>query len=108
MKTDPHALAITRRDDGGLSLRGDLDYTTAPEFTAALAALPLPEGATLTLDLGGLGFCDSSGLSVLLNAYKKASAVGGTLAVSAIDPNLERMLMITGLAHLFLPQHHDA
>ncbi|WP_018685068.1 STAS domain-containing protein [Actinokineospora enzanensis] len=105
MKTDPHALAITRLGDGALALSGELDYTTAPELTAAVAALPLVDGATLTLDLGELAFCDSSGLSALLAAYKRMVGLGGRLSVSALDPNLERVFAITGLSDMFAPGH---
>ncbi|RLK53766.1 STAS domain-containing protein [Actinokineospora cianjurensis] len=103
METDPHTLDITRLRDGGLALSGELDYATAPELTATVAALPLLHGDTLTLDLGQLAFCDSSGLSALLTAYKRITNLGGRLSVSAIDPNVARMLTITGLAHLFRP-----
>ncbi|GAA3005266.1 STAS domain-containing protein [Actinokineospora diospyrosa] len=103
METDPHTLDITRLVDGGLALSGDLDYATAPELTAMVAALDLGQGAVLTLDLGRLVFCDSSGLSALLAAYRRALSVGGRLSVSAIDPNVARMLAITGLEHLFRP-----
>ncbi|WP_051386055.1 STAS domain-containing protein [Actinokineospora inagensis] len=103
MKTDPHTLDIAHLRDGGLALSGELDYATAPELTAMVAALPLPRGAILTLDLGELAFCDSSGLSALLTAYKRVTGVGGRLSVPAIDPNLARMLAITGLSHLFRP-----
>ncbi|GLZ43188.1 STAS domain-containing protein [Actinokineospora sp. NBRC 105648] len=102
--TNPHALDITRMADGGLAVGGELDYTNATELTAAFAELRLDPGATLALDLGELGFCDSSGLSVLLAAYKRLAGLGGRLLVTAIDPNLARMLAITGLAELFTPR----
>ncbi|SDD66108.1 STAS domain-containing protein [Actinokineospora iranica] len=108
MNPDPPPLAISHLGDPGaadhrLVIRGELDYMTAPDLTAALGSLRLHSGSTLTLDLAGLGFCDSTGLSVLLGAHKRMASLGGKLTVSAIDPNLARVLTITGLAHLFTP-----
>ena len=84
-----------------LTLAGDLDYTNAVDLETALTGLPLSEGDVLTLDLGELGFCDSTGLSALISAQRLLTRAGGRVSVTAIDRNLARVMTITGIAHLF-------
>ncbi len=107
MKPERHALSIAHSGAGGghrLAIRGELDHTTVPDLTEALRLVPFADGSTLTLDLAELGFCDSTGLSVLLSVHKRLANLGGRLTVSAIDANLLRVLTLTGLAHLFTPE----
>ena len=53
-----------------LVLRGDIDLATAPQFEAACSRLAAFTDR-LILDLGGVEFMDSSGLSVLVIANNK-------------------------------------
>ena len=84
-----------------LRIAGDLDYTNAPDLESALAPLALTQDDTLTLDLSEVGFCDSTGLSTLIGVQRKAERAGATIRVSAVDPNLARIMAITGVEHLF-------
>ncbi|MCG8920791.1 STAS domain-containing protein [Actinokineospora sp. PR83] len=84
-----------------LTLAGDLDYTNSVDLETSLTALPLSEGDVLTLDLAGLSFCDSTGLSTLITAQRLLAQAGGRVSVTAIDRNLARVMTITGIDHLF-------
>jgi anti-anti-sigma factor len=55
-----------------VELTGDLDHETAPQVRAHLPHLTLVPGQFLVVDLGGVTFCDSSGITVLLAARHHA------------------------------------
>lgn len=98
------ALTITTRDtDTGpvLEITGDLDYMTAPDMRRALDSLSLTAGQLLVLDLAGLGFCDSSGITALLVARNLAIEHSVGLALAAVPANTARILGIVGLDQVF-------
>ena len=68
---------------------------------AALQAVPLESGAVLLLDLSGITYCDSTGVSVLAHAFRRADAAGATLALAGAAPPVFRLLSFTGLDRLF-------
>jgi anti-sigma B factor antagonist len=49
------------------------------------------------VDLSGVGFMDSTGLSVLVSALKRLRSAGGALSLVVTDYDIERLLEITGL-----------
>ncbi|MER6115873.1 STAS domain-containing protein [Streptomyces sp. NPDC001743] len=103
-------LTITTRDaDTGpvLAIIGDLDHATAPELRASMDGLPFAAGQLLVLDLAGLDFCDSSGISALLSARSWAIAHGGGIALAAVPATTARILGIVGLDQVFTI-HPDA
>jgi anti-sigma B factor antagonist len=63
----------TERDGAVLLVRaaGELDMKTAPQLARALEQAQ-GEGASLVLDMAGVTFIDSSGLSVLISAERRA------------------------------------
>ncbi|MFD3731277.1 STAS domain-containing protein [Streptomyces sp. NPDC058632] len=86
---------------------GDLDHHTAPEVRATLPGLDLRPGRQLTFDLGGLTFCDSSGIAVLIAARNHALAAGSTIAPAAVPDRVSRTFRIVGLEQVF-PAHPTA
>jgi anti-sigma B factor antagonist len=84
-----------------LSVRGDLDDRTAPVLRGhALAVLARPVGA-LALDLGGVSFLDSSGLSALIAVWREADARGVEFALAAVPDQARRVMAITETSALF-------
>ncbi|MGW6275481.1 STAS domain-containing protein [Streptomyces sp. NPDC055060] len=65
------------------------------------AGAALPAGQLLVLDLAGLEFCDSSGISALLTARNLAIERDGTIALAAVPANTARILRIVGLDRVF-------
>lgn len=63
----------------------------------ALRKLALSPDKCLVLDLAGLEFCDSSGITALLAARQHAHAAGAEIALSAVPANTMRILTIVGL-----------
>ncbi|MFD3540088.1 STAS domain-containing protein [Streptomyces sp. NPDC058662] len=93
--------------DGGvvLALAGELDHDTAQPLREALDEAVTP-GARLLVDLAGLGFCDSTGLNVLLRGRLAVRETGGTLELAGLRGPVARMFHITGADGLF-PVHAD-
>ena len=76
---------------------GELDMVGAPALEATLRALPA--GATdVRLDLSQLSFIDSAGLKALLTGHE---LMGGRLTLKNPQPQLLRVLQITGLDEHF-------
>jgi anti-sigma B factor antagonist len=79
---------IEQREDGGhtvLTASGELDLASSPKLRAAIAqALIAGADGAVLLDLGGLSFCDSSGMRELLLAYNELQKRG--IALSIVPP----------------------
>ncbi|MFF7867982.1 STAS domain-containing protein [Streptomyces qaidamensis] len=84
-----------------LHVAGDLDYDQAPVLRGMLDQLSLSPGQCLILDLSGLEFCDSSGITALLAARQHALAAEADLVLAAAPPNLMRVLTLVGLDQVF-------
>ncbi|AJP00676.1 anti-anti-sigma factor [Streptomyces cyaneogriseus subsp. noncyanogenus] len=97
-------LHITHHDTGtGLILHvtGELDHTQAPVMRDRVDRLDLRPGQCLTLDLSGLGYCDSSGITALLAARQHALAADADIALAAVPAPLLRILTLVGLDQVF-------
>ncbi|MFJ9342265.1 STAS domain-containing protein [Streptomyces sp. NPDC101733] len=102
-------LTITTRDavTGPIvEIAGDLDYATAPELRKVVDHLTLADGQLLVLDLANLGFCDSSGITVLLAARNLATEQGADISLAAVPDNTLRILRIVGLDRVFTLHPH--
>ncbi|MEV7111715.1 STAS domain-containing protein [Streptomyces anulatus] len=63
--------------------------------------LTVAGGHLLLMDLAGLRFCDSSGISALLSARSLAIEHGGHIALAAVHAITARILGIVGLDQVF-------
>jgi anti-sigma B factor antagonist len=90
-----------------VKLLGELDLSTVPELEACLEGLGA-DGADVRLDLSGLSFCDSSGLSAMVTACKQVRKGGGSLSIASPQPAVRSVLEITGLFdYLSAPQSKE-
>ena len=86
-----------------IGLAGELDVGTVEQLTAAVAgALDDPECRELDLDLGGVTFCDSTGLGALVaaRAATREAVRSPWVLVRPSDP-VHRLLQLTGLDQTF-------
>jgi anti-sigma B factor antagonist len=84
-----------------VSVRGDLDDRTAPVLRGhALQVLARPVSA-LALDLGGVSFLDSTGLSALIAVWREADARGTEFALMSVPDQARRVMRITETSALF-------
>jgi anti-sigma B factor antagonist len=101
------SLAVERsRVDGYelLEVEGELDIATAPRMIAALneafAELELP----LVVDLSSVGFMDSTGLALLMNAYRRVKRRGQGFAIVCPRGPVSRVFEIADMVdslHVF-------
>ncbi|MFI8950204.1 STAS domain-containing protein [Streptomyces sp. NPDC053750] len=97
-------LEIVTRDGATgpvLELHGDLDYDTADRLRALLTTLVLRPGNRLVLDLAGVTFCDSSGITALIVARNHAQAAQAGIALATVPDHILRVLRIVGLDQIF-------
>ena len=84
-----------------VSVTGEIDSFTSPGLEQELEWV-LGDGASnAVVDLGGVGFIDSTALRVLLRALPRFSRRGGTLVLVSDDRRVLRTLEITGLDRKF-------
>jgi anti-sigma B factor antagonist len=83
-----------------IALTGELDLATAPQLAEELALIP-PDGTELlTLDLSGLTFVDSTGLSTFVAAFKQLGSQGVGMVLRSPTASTRRVLEISGLDKL--------
>lgn len=75
---------------------GDLDITEHRRFDEYLGALKA-ENSRLVVDLAGLTFLDTTGLSVLVRYWQDLVTEGGSLTIARASFENARVLWTTGL-----------
>jgi len=85
-----------------LAVTGEIDIHTAHALADRLADVVASGERTLIVDLGGVGFLDSSGLGVLVGGLNKVRDVGGSLSLVCAHANLLKLFAITGLDRVFV------
>jgi anti-sigma B factor antagonist len=80
---------------------GELDYEQATALREQVERLVLTPGQSLVIDLSGLEFCDSTGISALLGARRCAQAAGAEVVLAAVPANTLRILRVVGLDQVF-------
>jgi anti-sigma B factor antagonist len=97
-------LTVEVQDDGGVAVlvvRGELDVYSSPALDAAVDQV-LGDGArSLVLDLGEVGFIDSSGLRSMIRARQQAGSSPDAVRIRNPQPATVRLLDITGLTDHF-------
>ena len=84
---DPGARSISVSRRGGqvvLGVRGSLDQSTAPALREALRSELAREPSQLVVDLSGLDFWDSCGMSAVVGAYKNGRGRRTAVAVAGL------------------------
>ena len=94
--------------DGWIVARvvGDLDVYTAPRLREFISDSVALGHTDVVLDLEGVGFLDSTGLSVMVAGLRKAKEAGGDLLIIKPNHQIQRILSITDLVKI-LPIHAD-
>ena len=84
-----------------LCVQGEIHATTAPEFSERLNDAIASGKTGVILDLTGVEFIDSTGLSVLLNGLRRVTRVRGTMLIACANPTVLRLFEITKLDSTF-------
>jgi anti-sigma B factor antagonist len=89
-----------------LSISGDVDIDTAPELHTAIEQALNRPCPRVVVDLAGVQFCDSTGLSALVIGHNRAVAKGGWIRLAAPSDWMCRLLGTVGLTRR-LTVHRD-
>jgi anti-sigma B factor antagonist len=84
-----------------LSVRGEIDVSTAPTLRDHLVQTSQRGHETVVVDLAEVTFLDSTALGVLVGGLKRFRAAGGELRLVVTGRNVSKVLEITGLDDVF-------
>ena len=84
-----------------ISLTGEVDLYTAPEFKQQLLDVIGQGGKDVVVDFSDTTFIDSTTLGVLVGGVKRLRPAGGSLALVCTDENITKIFEITGLDRVF-------
>lgn len=96
----------SREDCLVVAVSGEVDLSTAPTLRDHLLDRVELGERRLVVDLSDVGFLDSTGLGVLVMAYRAATQAGGGMVVACARPPVRRVLKITRL-DVLLDHHSD-
>jgi anti-sigma B factor antagonist len=90
-------LTVDPQQDGVLVVAGELSLAEAPILERHLAEVLATATSTVVVDLAGVEFIDSTGLSVLVRAHQQANERGVEFGVRNPRAQAHRLLSLTGL-----------
>ena len=94
------ALAIVPQEEEGVQrivLTGELDVSTVPAFNKRMSELRHQGFHSMVVDLGGITFMDSTGLSAILVAEMHARMRGQRFSVVEGPPHVNELFRLTGV-----------
>lgn len=99
--SDPTTRLNVSHDGDRIVVAGDIDAHTCPDLAEKLD--PLPGTGDVHLDVGDVGFIDSSGLRVIIGAHQAAESSNRKLLIERPSKSVARILEISGLSdHLHI------
>src|SRR5436309_14648358 len=84
-----------------ISLSGEVDLYTAPEFKQQLLEVIGQGGKDVIVDFTNTTFIDSTTLGVLVGGVKRLRTNDGRLSLVCSDRNITKIFEITGLDRVF-------
>jgi anti-anti-sigma factor len=89
-----------------ISVRGELDLSTAPELEGPLDEALENDPGSLLIDLSSCEFIDSTGIALIVRAWQRLDSGGNgrSLVICSQNDQVRRVLEITGL-ELSIPVH---
>jgi anti-sigma B factor antagonist len=84
-----------------ISLAGEVDLYTAPEFKQQLLDVIGKGGKAVVVDFTDTTFIDSTTLGVLVGGVKRLRGQDGQLTLVCSDRNITKIFEITGLDRVF-------
>ena len=95
-------LATVDHGHAVVHVTGELDMCTAPQLSVSLSAVLDQRPCELTMDLAGVEFIDSTGLTLLVRTSKKLEEHEGALLLTHPTPAVRKVLEIVGLDGLLV------
>ena len=90
-------------DDGVdiVELKGQLNMACAGEVRTQLLKIIEQGSHKLVMDFGAVEFVDSSGLSVVISAYKQIASKAGKMVLSNLPKNVQGLFALTRMNEAF-------
>ncbi|YCK33883.1 STAS domain-containing protein [Actinomadura sp. ATCC 39365] len=109
MSNDPPPLRLSVRaapPGQVVAVHGALDLNTATHLEHEVVKVCRQQNPPLVImDMSGVEFCDSSGLSSLVRAWRQIDHDGGALVLIGLHGTCEQLLRRTGLLGRIFPTH---
>ncbi|MFF7645062.1 anti-sigma factor antagonist [Streptomyces canus] len=87
-----------------VTVLGEVDLTTTPQLTEAVASALAQGVKRVDVDFSGVSFCDCSGLNALLLVRHRCREGGVIFSVlGPVSPVIRRLCQVTGLMDLLPP-----
>lgn len=94
-------ISVTRNGtEATIAVVGSLNANTATDLEAVVEET-MADCTSAVFDFTDLEYISSAGLRVLMVAYKKAAAAGGTISVTGACEEVREVFEITGFSDLF-------
>ena len=105
IRSDALSFMIDRRNHPArLAVAGDIDLATCDSLVRAVYGAMTADVRALDIDVSGVTFCGSTGITAFLMVHRRAQEEGKTLRLVNLNWCIERVLTITGLLeHLTTP-----
>ncbi len=81
-----------------VALGGELDIVAAPAVRERLLSLLRPGVSRLVIDISAIRYADASGVAVLGSTQRRAVLLGGTVLLAGPQPDVARVLAVTGIS----------
>jgi anti-sigma B factor antagonist len=95
-----HAAVDEAAGDVVLTVRGEVDFSTAQEFEGTLRNALSDTRRRLVVDLRALRFLDSTGLATLLRLDRRARATSREVIFVKGPAQIRRVFALTGVSEL--------
>ncbi|HEX6687401.1 MAG TPA: STAS domain-containing protein [Solirubrobacterales bacterium] len=103
MSPVPFEVESQELEDGihAFTIRGELDMNTTPDLERELDGALAESNASIMLDLSECEFIDSTGIALIVRAWKQLDGNGdkgrGQLVLCCVNHQVRRLLKITGV-----------
>ncbi|MEO8216765.1 MAG: STAS domain-containing protein [Acidobacteriota bacterium] len=81
-------------------IRGSVDGLTAEDLTSSLSSLIQAGQEKLVADFADVDYTSSAGLRALLATVKESRQRGGDIRLSAVRPEVMRVLQLSGFSNI--------
>jgi anti-sigma B factor antagonist len=82
------------------SIQGSVDSLNADQLSFAFNQAILEGHVQLVADFSDVTYTSSAGLRTLLGAVKDSRRLGGDLRIAAVQPNVSKVLSLSGFASI--------
>lgn len=93
--------AVSQPEPNIISLEGEIDLHESPNVREALRPLIEQKVPRIYVDMTQVGYIDSSGLAVLIDAMQRIANYGGKFGLIGIRPAVRTVLEIARLDQVF-------